>query len=125
MNKKTWDLYAPIYKRAMKADQKIYDFMYERIPEMVKDKEVLELATGPGLLAKHIAPAAKTVLATDYSDGMIAEATVIGKICASDHALNAIEEMSTLNEDLKKFFEAHRADCPNYRKLEKDAWKYI
>ena len=52
-------------------------------------------------------------------------ATVIGKICASDHALNTIEEMSTLNEDLKKFFEAHRADCPNYRKLEKDAWKYI
>jgi 2-dehydropantoate 2-reductase len=52
-------------------------------------------------------------------------ATIIGKICASDHALNAIEEMSTLNEGLKKFFEAHRADCPNYRKLEKDAWKYI
>ena len=125
MNKKTWDLYAPIYKRAMKADQKIYDFMYERIPEMVKDKEVLELATGPGLLAKHIAPAAKTVLATDYSDGMIAEATVIGKICASDHALNATEEMSALNEGLKKFFEAHRAACPNYRKLEKDAGKYI
>jgi len=41
---------------------------------MVRDKEVLELATGPGLLAKHIAPSAKTVLATDYSDGMIAEA---------------------------------------------------
>ena len=74
MNKKTWDLYAPIYKRAMNADQKIYDFMYERIPERVKGKEVLELATGPGLLAKHIAPAAKSVLATDYSDGMIVEA---------------------------------------------------
>lgn len=52
-------------------------------------------------------------------------ATVIGKICASDHALNATEEMSALNEGLKKFFEAHRADCPNYRKLEKDTWKYI
>ena len=74
MNKKTWDLYAPIYKRAMKADQKIYDFMYERIPERIKGKEVLEIATGPGLLAKHIAPAAKSVLATDYSDGMISEA---------------------------------------------------
>ncbi len=74
MNKKTWDLYAPIYKRAMKADQKIYDFMYERIPETVKGKEVLEIATGPGLLAKHIASAAKSILATDYSDGMIAEA---------------------------------------------------
>ncbi len=52
-------------------------------------------------------------------------ATVIGKICASDHALNAIEEMSALNEGLKKFFEAHQADCPNYRKLENDAGKYI
>ncbi len=60
-----------------------------------------------------------------YSVYKIMCATVIGKICASDHALNATEEMSALNEGLKKFFEAHRADCPNYRKLEKDAWKYI
>ena len=74
MKKKTWDLYAPIYKRAMKADQQIYEFMYERIPEMIRDKVVLELATGPGLLAKHVAPAAKRMIATDYSDGMIAEA---------------------------------------------------
>lgn len=74
MNKKTWDLYAPIYKRAMKADQQIYDFMYARIPDMIRGKEVLEIATGPGLLAKHVAPAAKRMIATDYSDGMIAEA---------------------------------------------------
>lgn len=74
MKKKTWDLYAPIYKRAMKADRRVYDYMYERIPEVIRDKEVLELATGPGLLAKHVAPAAKRMIATDYSDGMIAEA---------------------------------------------------
>ena len=74
MNKKIWDIYAPIYKCAMKADRKIYDFMYDRIPEVVRDKDVLEMATGPGLLAKHIAHAAKSVVATDYSDGMIAEA---------------------------------------------------
>ena len=74
MTKKTWDLYAQIYKRAMHADQRIYDFMYERIPVLIRDMEVLEIATGPGLLAKHIAPAAKRVVATDYSDGMIAEA---------------------------------------------------
>ena len=74
MKKKTWDLYAPIYKRAMKADQKVYDYMYARIPEVIRDKEVLEIATGPGLLAKHVAPAAKQMIATDYSDGMIAEA---------------------------------------------------
>jgi len=74
MKKRIWDLYAPIYKRAMKADQRIYDFMYDRIPSKIKGMEVLELATGPGLLAKHVAPAAKHMIATDYSDGMIAEA---------------------------------------------------
>ena len=56
MNKRTWDLYAPIYERAMRADQKIYDFMYERIPAVIQGKDVLEIATGPGLLAKHVAP---------------------------------------------------------------------
>ena len=74
MKKKIWDLYAPIYKQAMKADQKIYTFMYERIPQKIKEMEVLEIATGPGLLARHVAPAAKRMVATDYSDGMIAEA---------------------------------------------------
>jgi ubiquinone/menaquinone biosynthesis C-methylase UbiE len=74
MKKKTWDLYAPIYKRAMMADQQIYNFMYERIPGVIRDKEVLELATGPGLLAKHVAHAARRMVATDYSDGMITEA---------------------------------------------------
>ena len=74
MKRKIWDLYAPIYKRAMKADQKIYDVMYAHIPEVIRDKEVLELATGPGLLARHVAPAAKRMIATDYSPGMIAEA---------------------------------------------------
>ena len=74
MNKKIWDLYAPVYKHAMKADQKIYNYMYERIPELIRNKEVLEIATGPGLLAKHVAPVTKRMIATDYSDGMIAEA---------------------------------------------------
>ena len=58
----------------MQADHKIYEFMYDRIPELVRDKEVLEIATGPGLLAKHAAPAAKRMIATDYSEGMIAQA---------------------------------------------------
>ena len=74
MKKKTWDLYAPIYERAMRADRKVYAFMYERIPTVIHGKEVLEIATGPGLLAKHVAGAAKRMIATDYSDGMIAEA---------------------------------------------------
>ena len=74
MKKRIWDLYAPIYKRAMKADQRIYEFMYDRIPAQIRGMDVLEIATGPGLLAKHVAPSARHMIATDYSDGMIAEA---------------------------------------------------
>ena len=74
MNKKIWDLYAPVYERAMRADRKVYQYMYDRIPQIIAGKEVLEVATGPGLLAKHVAGAAKKMIATDYSDNMIAEA---------------------------------------------------
>ena len=74
MKKKLWDLYAPIYEKAMRADRKVYAFMYERIPAVIRGKEVLEIATGPGLLAKHVAGAAKRMIATDYSDCMIREA---------------------------------------------------
>ena len=31
-------------------------------------------------------------------------ATVLGKICASDHAMNAVGEMRALNRDMKAFF---------------------
>ncbi|MBQ7542460.1 MAG: hypothetical protein IJT44_09250 [Clostridia bacterium] len=34
MRKKTWDLYAPIYKRAMQADQQIYDFIARMAPDV-------------------------------------------------------------------------------------------
>ena len=34
-------------------------------------KTVLELATGPGMIAKHIAAAAKSVVATDFAPNMI------------------------------------------------------
>ena len=74
MKKKIWDLYAPIYEIAMRSDRKIYQFMYDRIPEKIRGKAVLEIATGPGLLAKHVAPAAERMIATDYSERMIAEA---------------------------------------------------
>ena len=74
MNKKVWDLYAPVYEKAMHTDRKVYQYMYDRIPQAVADKEVLEIATGPGLLAKHVAGVTKHMIAIDYSEGMIAEA---------------------------------------------------
>ena len=52
-------------------------------------------------------------------------ATVLGKICASDHAMNATDEMSALNRDLKAFFDANGANYPVWRELEKEAGKYL
>ena len=69
MNQNIWSFYAPVYENAMRADQKTYEFMYDRIPKVIEGKEVLELATGPGLLAKHVAYAAKRMVATDYAEG--------------------------------------------------------
>ena len=52
-------------------------------------------------------------------------ATGLGKVCASDHAMNSIEEMSTLNRDLKKLFEENGAAYPVWKEMEKDAEKYL
>ena len=52
-------------------------------------------------------------------------ATSLGKICASDHAMNAVDEMSTLNRDLKKFFDEAGTDYPVWKELEKEAGKYL
>ena len=71
MKKSVWDIFAPIYERAMKSQKHIYDFMYEEISSAVKGKSVLELATGPGMIARHIAPSARAVIATDFSPKMI------------------------------------------------------
>lgn len=74
MKKKHWDLYAPIYNLFMKKDEKAYQRMYALIRQSTTGKEVLELATGTGLIANHIADSVKYITATDYSEKMIAEA---------------------------------------------------
>ena len=52
-------------------------------------------------------------------------ATSLGKICASDHAMNATGEMSALNRDLKQFFDAHGAEYPVWQALEGEAGRYL
>lgn len=74
MSKKLWNLYAPVYSLAMRADGKTYRKMMERIPEVIRDKDVLEIATGPGTIAKSVACAAKSMIATDYAENMIVQA---------------------------------------------------
>ena len=52
-------------------------------------------------------------------------ATSLGKICVSDHAMNAVDEMSALDRDLKRFFEEAGADDPVWQALEREAGKYL
>ena len=52
-------------------------------------------------------------------------ATGLGKLCASDHAMNAVDEMSALNRDLKRFFDENGAEYPAWKALEAEAGRYL
>ena len=73
-HKNFWDRNAGLYDCFMRKDKAVYEKMYELICSVVKDKTVLELATGTGLIAKHIVKAAAHIEATDASPEMITEA---------------------------------------------------
>ena len=73
-HKDFWDKNAGRYDRFMRKDRAAYDEMYALIRPIVRHKTVLELATGTGLIAKHIVNAAAHIEATDASAEMIAEA---------------------------------------------------
>ena len=73
-HKNFWDKNAGRYDRFMRKDRAAYDEMYELIRPIVRHKTVLELATGTGLIAKHIVNAAAHIEATDASAEMITEA---------------------------------------------------
>ncbi len=68
-HKSFWDRNAGRYDRFMRKDRAAYDEMYELIRPVVRHKTVLELATGTGLIAKHIVNAAAHIEATDASRG--------------------------------------------------------
>ncbi len=46
--------------------------------------------------------------------------TSIGEIVLSDHAMNAVEEMRSLNEDMERFFASIDAKLPIWKELQKD-----
>ena len=73
-HKDFWDRNAGRYDRFMRKDRAAYEEIYELIRPIVRHKTVLELATGTGLIAKHIVNAAAHIEATDASPEMIAEA---------------------------------------------------
>ena len=69
-----WDKNAGRYDRFMRKDAAAYERLYELLRPVVRHKNVLELATGTGLIAKNIVNAAAHIEATDASAEMIAEA---------------------------------------------------
>ena len=69
-----WDKNAGRYDRFMHKDAAAYEQLYELLRPVVRHKQVLELATGTGLIAKNIVNAAAHIEATDASPEMIAQA---------------------------------------------------
>lgn len=76
-NENVWDRFAPVYNgfvTGTPGNKRAYRAMYRRIRYVIRDKEVLELATGPGVIAKQVADEAKHMIATDFSEKMLAVA---------------------------------------------------
>ena len=69
-----WDKNAGRYDRFMRKDAATYERLYELLRPVVRQKTVLELATGTGLIAKHILRYADHIEATDASQEMIEQA---------------------------------------------------
>ena len=69
-----WDRYARRYSHFVRADQEAYAQMLEWIRPAVRDRTVLELATGTGVIAHGIVHEAASIEATDASAEMITEA---------------------------------------------------
>lgn len=69
-----WDKNAGRYDRFMRKDAVAYERLYGLLRPVVRQKTVLELATGTGLIAKHIVRYADHIEATDASQKMIEQA---------------------------------------------------
>ena len=69
-----WDKNAGRYDRFMRKDAAAYERLYGLLRPVVRQKTVLELATGTGLIAKHIVRSADHIEATDASQEMIEQA---------------------------------------------------
>ena len=72
--KNFWDKNAGRYDRFMRKDAAAYERLYELLRPVVRQKTVLELAAGTGLIAKNIVSSAAHIETTDASPEMIAEA---------------------------------------------------
>ena len=95
-NKNFWNRYAKIYDFEInRFNSSAYLEMYRLMSSVLtKEMRVLEIATGTGLIAIHIADAVQSVEATDFSPKMIEAAM---KKSVPDNVHFSIEDASALS----------------------------
>lgn len=77
-NRKFWDKVSLFYNRTKDGTEQ-YEQIYTQLKNRLSPKmDVLELATGTGMIARNIASSVRSIQATDFSPKMIAEAQKIG-----------------------------------------------
>ena len=74
MQQSYWDHLAPLYNRIMRKDARAYEELYGLIRASIGGKHVLEVAAGTGLIARNVASASRSMIATDYSGRMLEQA---------------------------------------------------
>ena len=99
-----WDRYARRYSHFVRADQEAYAQMLEWIRPAVRDRTVLELATGTGVIAHGIVHEAASIEATDASAGMI---TACAAVCRRRSCPNSRADASAIH--IKSAF--YRGGC--------------
>ena len=70
-----WNRFAGVYDKMMKGDMHAYDLIIQKISALlIPEYDVLEVATGTGIISLGIAECAKHIEAVDISGKMIAQA---------------------------------------------------
>ena len=101
-NKSFWNLYAKIYDFEIKLfNGAAYREMYRRMAQVLtKEMNVLEVATGTGLIAANIAPFVHSVEAIDFSPKMIKTAK---KKRVPPNVRFSVQDATTLDFDEQSF----------------------
>lgn len=98
-NKRFWGRYARVYDfEVARVNRIAYGQMYQMMGAVLRpDMEVLEVATGTGLIACHVAGYVKRVCATDFSPGMIRAAQKKKGSVSLDNVEFSIEDATALS----------------------------
>ena len=95
-NQRFWNRYARLYDVETNLfSRSAYEQMHEMmLSTLTTDMDVLEVATGTGIIARHIAGGVKHVTATDFSAGMI---NVARKKHVPDNVSFSVEDATALS----------------------------